>query len=246
VTPPVTLPLPENIREVKEKFLELEPDVKRSLYRCGENYVTLEDVLDWKNYFAKANVREVKVEEKKYDESEELNAKVSLWQGDITCLEIDSIVNAANASLLGGGGVDGAIHRAAGRGLLRECRELRGCKEGEAKITGGYKLPSKHVIHTVGPQGEKPELLRTCYAQSLDLMLQNNLRSIAFPCVSTGIYGYPRVAAARVALSTVREWLNANSDKVDRVIFTLFLDEDKKVYEHLMQTYFPVSREKAT
>nr|CAI5867224.1 unnamed protein product [Callosobruchus analis] len=160
-------------------------------------------------------------------------------------LQIDAIVNAANSSLLGGGGVDGAIHKAAGPLLVQECKTLGGCDTGEAKITGGYRLPAKYflfpdVIHTVGPKGEKADLLRNCYTNSLKIMQKNNLRSIAFPCISTGIYGYPNLPAAHVAAYAVRKHLEANGDHVDRVIFCLFMPEDQKIYEQLLQSYFPL------
>jgi len=232
--------LSDRVQAAKEEYLNMELDSKRSLYKCGDKFVTLEKISNWISYSKSANVEVLDDIKGKCSVDEALNSKVSLWQGDITVLEIDAIVNAANSSLLGGGGVDGAIHRAAGPKLLSECEELRGCPTGQAKITGGYKLPSKHVIHTVGPQGEKPEALRSCYVNSLQLMLENNLRSIAFPCIATGIYGYPRDRAANVALTTVRKFLEENSEKVDRVIFTVFLEEDKQVYEELMQKYFPI------
>jgi O-acetyl-ADP-ribose deacetylase (regulator of RNase III) len=135
-------------------------------------------------------------------------------QGDITTLAVDAIVNAANKTLLGGGGVDGAIHRKAGPQLKKECATLNGCDTGEAKITLGYQLPSKHVIHTVGPIGENPTKLRSCYINSLNLCKQNNLTSIAFPCISTGVYGYPNEPACRVALAAVRDWLRENPNTV--------------------------------
>ncbi|CAI2188548.1 17663_t:CDS:10, partial [Funneliformis geosporum] len=176
-----------------------------------------------------------------FEYNELFNEKISLVQADITKLKIDAIVNAANESLLGGGGVDGAIHRAAGPELRRECWKLNGCDTGDAKITKGYELPAKHIIHTVGPIGEKPDLLHKAYIRSLEVMTENNLKSIAFSNISTGVYGYPRVKAAHVALSTIRRWLegHSNLDKIDRIIFCVFEIENKDVYEHLLQVYFP-------
>ena len=146
--------------------------------------------------------------------------------GDITKLKVDAIVNAANRSLLGGGGVDGAIHRAAGRQLLEECRTLHGCETGEAKITGGYDLPAKHVIHTVGPvySGKASDRtnLESCYRNSLDIAKANGLHSIAFPAISCGVYGYPIPYAVKVAVDTVSNWLEENKDYEIDVIFSCF------------------------
>ncbi len=158
-------------------------------------------------------------------------SKLSICQGDITKLEVDCIVNAANRSLLGGGGVDGAIHRAAGPELLKECRTLHGCETGQAKITKGYNLKAAYVIHTVGPvYSGKPkdaELLADCYWNSLALAKENGVRSIAFPAISTGVYGYPLGEAAPVAAETVRQWMKENTDYVMEIILCCF---DKRTY----------------
>ena len=175
----------------------------------------------------------------KYSTRHDLNKIVKLYIGDITKLSVDAITNAANESLLGGGGVDGAIHRAAGPQLLKECKTLNGCKTGNAKITEGYNLKAKYVIHTVGPIGEDQEKLESCYYNSLELAKQRNLKSIAFPCISTGIYGYPNENAAKVALKTVRKWLEENTDCLTDIVFCLFLPIDVNIYERLIMLYFP-------
>jgi O-acetyl-ADP-ribose deacetylase (regulator of RNase III) len=161
-------------------------------------------------------------------------SRIAVVPGDITRLSVDAIVNAANSSLLGGGGVDGAIHRAAGTGLLAECRKLGGCPTGEARITGGYRLAARHVIHTVGPvyaAGESNEAaqLRSCYRESLRLASEAGLRSVAFPCISTGVYGYPKAEACEVAVGAVTGWL-ADHPLPESVVFCCFGADDAALY----------------
>jgi O-acetyl-ADP-ribose deacetylase (regulator of RNase III) len=160
---------------------------------------------------------------------------VFLIQSDICLLKIDAIVNAANKSLLGGGGVDGIIHNTAGPELLEECKKLNGCNVGESKITKAYKLPSKYIIHTVGPLGENPEYLEKCYINSLDLAKHNNVKSIAFPCISTGIYRYPQINAAKIAISSVSKWLIKNKNHKIKIIFCVYLNSDLNIYSKLLQ-----------
>lgn len=167
-------------------------------------------------------------------------SRIRIETGDITRLAVDAIVNAANESLLGGGGVDGAIHRAAGPELLSECRTIGGCPTGEARITGGYRLPARHVIHTVGPvwQGGRrgePGLLSACYRNSLELARLHRLRSIAFPAISTGIYRYPLAAATRIAVAEVRRFVT-REPLPDQIIFICFSAEAVSAYETALAT----------
>jgi len=165
--------------------------------------------------------------------------RISVIQGDITTLDVDAIVNAANEAMLGGGGVDGAIHRAAGPSLMNECRKVGGCPTGEARITGGYNLPAKYIIHTVGPVWDgggygEPELLASCYENALELAEQHVVKTIAFPCISTGVYGYPKSDACAVAVNTTLEWLGGHP-LPEAVIFCCFSEDDLGLYQRRLQ-----------
>jgi O-acetyl-ADP-ribose deacetylase len=163
---------------------------------------------------------------------------IEIIRGDITKLDVDAIVNAANTTLLGGGGVDGAIHRAAGAELLAECRTLGGCRPGEARITRGYHLPARFVIHTVGPiwsggKRHESEILANCYRNSLQLAVENEIKTIAFPAISCGAYGYPIPEAAQIALKTTRNFL-ATDDSIDKVAFVLWGEDIYDAYRQLL------------
>ena len=214
---------------------------KRKMYTC-RSYFTLERILSWPEYYKEKNLCRISKRQLPVSihANPMLNGKISLFIGDITSLEIDCIVNAANSSLLGGGGVDGAIHRAAGPSLLKECRTLQGCSTGDAKITYGYKLPATHVIHTVGPMNGDAKQLFSCYQTSLEIARKFGLRSIAFPCVSTGIYGFPNDRAAEIVLSLTKSYLEEFGDHFDRIIFCLFMQEDIYLYQDFMQVFFPI------
>ena len=170
-----------------------------------------------------------------------MEQRIQLIKTDITKLNVDAIVNAANSTLLGGGGVDGAIHRAAGPALLEECKTLGGCPTGEARITGGYDLPAKYVIHTVGPvwrggMNQEEELVQDCYRNSLALAQENDCMSIAFPNISTGVYRFPKDMAAKIAVDEINRFLSYNKS-VEKIIFACFDDDNYKLYEKLlMQT----------
>src|SRR6266516_3325366 len=170
--------------------------------------------------------------------SEKPGAKIGIVRGDVTALDVDAIVNAANTTLLGGGGVDGSIHRAVGPDLLAECRTLGGCKPGEAKLTRGYRLAARFVIHTVGPLwtgGERGEAqtLANCYRNSLQLAVENGIKTIAFPAISCGAYRYPISEAAQIAIGTTREFL-ANADNINKVIFVVTNDQILEAYRRLL------------
>ncbi|XP_072840035.2 ADP-ribose glycohydrolase MACROD1 [Pogona vitticeps] len=229
-------------KEAKSFLKGLNNKQKREHY-FTRDFIKLKQIPTWKEMAKSARVKQP--EETVYPKDNHLNEKISLFRGDITKLEVDAIVNAANSSLLGGGGVDGSIHRAAGPLLKEECRTLNGCETGKAKITCGYRLPAKFVIHTVGPmaQGEPSAAQETelgnCYKHSLKLALENKLRTVAFPCISTGVFGYPNDAAAEIVLNTLRKWLEDNKEKVDRIIICVFLEKDDEIYKEKLPRFFP-------
>ena len=175
---------------------------------------------------------------RKYDSEMSVKERIELIEGDITKLDVDAIVNAANSSLLGGGGVDGAIHYAAGPQLVEECAKLGGCPTGEAKLTKGYRLPARHVIHTVGPiwrggNNGEPEKLANCYRNSMQIAADNGFATIAFPAISTGVYGYPLQEAAQIAINQVIECLN-EMPSIKKVIFVLFGRKNFDIYTDIL------------
>nr|OQO18792.1 hypothetical protein B0A51_14475 [Rachicladosporium sp. CCFEE 5018] len=214
--------------------------------------ITLDDIPTIADLYQSGDLTQVSQDDQP-NATQTHNSKISLIRTDITKLAVDAIVNAANESLLGGGGVDGAIHRAAGPELVDECEELDGCDTGDAKITGAYELPCKKVIHAVGPvyhtrkrQGTHTKLLQSCYTRSLDLVVENGCRSIAFSALSTGVYGYPSDEAAEGALGAVKGWLDEDEErtgKVDRIVFCSFLEKNEKAYEKLVPRFFLPSTE---
>lgn len=193
-----------------------------------EDIESLNELLDWWAWVPQNS-----------EEAEEQESTVYIYQGDITEIECDCIVNAANKTLLGGGGVDGAIHKAAGPELLKECRTLNGCETGEAKLTRGYNLPAKYIIHTVGPiysgSDMDKKLLAACYTNSLNLAKANGIHSIAFPAISTGVYGYPLREATKIAVTTAFEWIEANKDCEMSIIFCCFDSDMEKVYKEIIE-----------
>ncbi|XP_068953656.1 ADP-ribose glycohydrolase MACROD1-like [Petaurus breviceps papuanus] len=226
-------------------FLKGLSDKQREEHYFCRDFISLKKIPTWEDTEAKEAAG--KEAQSRYEVDKALNEKISLFRGDITKLQVDAIVNAANSSLMGGGGVDGCTHRAAGHLLKEECRTLRRCETGKAKITGGYRLPAKYVIHTVGPiaQGDpspsQVQELRSCYLNSLQLVLDHGIRSVAFPCISTGVFGYPSEAAAEVVLETLRGWLGEHKDKVDRLVICVFLEKDEKIYRKLLPHFFPLA-----
>lgn len=217
---------------------------KRALYKCGDNFVEALSLPLFEEAFIKDKLKKPAETTVQFPPHAEINELITLWRGDSTCIEVDAVVNAANSSLLGGGGIDGQIHEMAGRHLLEECRKLNGCSTGFTKMTNAYRLPAKKILHTVGPTRENPEALTSCYRTCLELAKENGLKTVAFCCISTGIYGYPLRKATSIALRTVREYLEEddNYKSFDRIIFVVYkLDaREEKVYQRYIPRYFPL------
>jgi len=230
----------KNPQELWQQEEKLSLEDRRKRYHCYSvvevdkipNWQTVSQALKWKEGIAK---------ERRYLPNKDLNEKIALFHGDITEIECDAIVNAANEGCLGGGGIDGAIHRAAGNTLYEECRTLHGCPTGKTKITRGYDLPAKYVLHTVGPIGEDSDDLKSCYLTCLELVVKHQIKTVVFCGVSTGIFGYPLYPASHIALNIVRQWLEKddNKDKVDKIVFCTFLYKEKVCYDTLTPLYFP-------
>lgn len=201
---------------------------------------TLADIPTITQLYAKSALRPSTTTAPAFPVSRSLNDRVGVTHGDITKVALDAVVNAANSTLLGGGGVDGAIHRAAGPDLLAECEELNGCRTGHAKITGGHRLPAKHVIHTVGPvynvldPKQSARMLRSCYEESLKLAAREGLSTVAFSGISTGVYGYPSRDAAEIACEVVRRMLVREASSLSRVVFVTFDEKDAAAYREMI------------
>ncbi|XP_018421043.1 PREDICTED: O-acetyl-ADP-ribose deacetylase MACROD1 [Nanorana parkeri] len=233
-------------KEAKNILKGLNKKQRREQYGA-KDFIKLKDIPTWKDTAKKIKAKQP--EEVKFPKNKDLIEKISFFRGDITKLEVDAIVNAAKNTLLGGGGVDGCIHQAAGPLLKHECSSLGGCETGQSKITCGYLLPARYVIHTVGPVAEgnpgptQKEDLSNCYKNSMHLASENKLRSVAFPCISTGVFGYPSEEAADVALENIRSYLEDHKDKFDRIIICVFLEKDEEIYLKKLPEYFPFDQE---
>lgn len=181
-------------------------------------------------------------EDQHYNVNEALNQRLRIYFGDITLLEVDAIVNAAGEDCLGGGGVDGAIHKAAGPGLLNECLRLGGCQPGHSKVTAGHLLPCNIIIHAVGPDYYDPDILRDAYTAALEVALQNGARTIAFPCISTGIFGFPNDKAAFIVSRVLRHFFQCHphADGIDSIILCLYTLKDREAYVEALTKYFPL------
>jgi len=239
----------ETVEKKLVSELKLSKRERRERYRCGSKYLTLDKINPWfVDLVGFQKIEQSPPIQPLCKPNIFINRILSHFTGNICTLEIDAIVNAANEAMLGGGGIDGAIHTAAGNNLYYECKCIPfdpetgdRCNCGDSKITLGYNLPAKFVIHTVGPRGEKSDLLKKCYSSILQCVKENKIRSVALCGISTGIFGYPLENASRIACETVRQWLEDESNRncVDRIIFVTFLDKERICYQRLLQEYFP-------
>ena len=220
----------EEAKQADMAAVEMSPSRNVTQGSTPELATTQELVANQSKDIAKSSTRKGK---------EGIANKVSMYLGDITKLDVDAIVNAANEKLLGGGGIDAAIHKAAGPKLLEKCRTLKGCKPGQAKITPGFNLPAKTIIHAVGPRDMNQETLKSAYESSMQLMTVHNMKTIAFPCISTGIFGYPPEKAASVAITTVTDFLERNPNHIEHVTFCLYSPQDVAIYKNEMEKIFP-------
>ncbi|GIQ87047.1 hypothetical protein KIPB_009009, partial [Kipferlia bialata] len=225
--------------EEREEVEESAPQPRKT--RSSSQYYTLEDMIRWDTYRHVFNIPAVESDRQPNpDINRKARPRVCIHQGNICALEMDAIVNAANSGLYAGGGVCGAIFSAAGRRVLQQaCDKVSPCPAGEARMTPGFNLPVKHVIHAVGPMGSGDAILEGAYRSSLDLCLEHGLRSIAFPCISTGIFGFPNERAAHIASATVRDFLDTHPDSMDCVTFCIFGDRDLQIYKEVLGVYFP-------
>jgi len=231
---------PMNITESWRLEEMLTIQQRRSRYTVT-NYVTKDRLKSW---FVESKTTDLNLSKSNHDtlyhKNDEINKKIGLYHGDITHLEIDAIVNAANESLSGGGGVDFVVHRNGGEKIREECMVLNGCPTGETRITRGYNLPAKYVLHTVGPTHEDSVLLKNCYQTCLDLVLKHEIKTIAFCGISTGIFGYPLESACSIAMESIRNFLDLHHAKVDMIIFVTFKKEERNIYLEKMFQYFPI------
>jgi O-acetyl-ADP-ribose deacetylase (regulator of RNase III) len=234
--------MPFNLRKLSSTFSLKHSLVPSSLTKMDRPILTLTDLPTIPQLYTSSELSPPPLARHSHDHT--LNSKIALVRYDITKLQVDVIVNAANQSLRGGGGVDGAIHRVAGPRLLDECLTLDGCDTGDAKITAGYSLPAKHVIHAVGPVyhlerrvqvGREEMLLRQCYRRGLEITEQKGLKSVAFSAISTGVYGYPSHKAAPHAISEVRSFFESGRGQgIERVVFCNFMEKDEKAYKEAL------------
>jgi O-acetyl-ADP-ribose deacetylase (regulator of RNase III) len=237
--------------EIVEKVDQLgewvEPNTleeKRALYKC-KKYIPVEKFIPWseagKKVKSKIDSRyPLELNDPIYKPNDSINKKISLYQGDITALEIDAIVNAASPGLKGGGGMDAAVHSAAGPFLMKECKSFDGCAPGETRLTKGYKLPGKNVLHSVGPLGKESEILTSCYKTSCDLIEKHGLKTVAFSCIGTGAFGFPLPDATKIACATMREWMESHQESVDLIIFCVYSNKELDEYKKNLATYFPL------